>query len=143
MENEGEVTLVADEADVERPSVTSWRLLLGRNLESGTCCVVGHLDKRACSVWHVESEECCWAERAGWDSCTGVGRSFSGSVEAEGREEEEEEEETDVVEESGAREHDIGLWVGGLWPVSMLLSLMSTVIPPCLLGSCLLSRISC
>lgn len=127
---EGEETLVANVADLERTSVTSWRLLLGRNLKSGACCVMGEVEKRAGVVWHMDSEGCCWAEITDWDSCTGVGRSFSGSVEAQGREEEEEEEETgDVEEESGVREYDMVLRVGRLWPASTLLSLMSTVIP--------------
>lgn len=73
----------------------------------------------------MDSEDCCSAG-TGWDSCTGVGRSCSGSVEA-GRGEEEEI--GDVEEQSGVKAYDMVSWVGGLWPVSMLLSFMSTVIP--------------
>lgn len=99
VENEGEETLVAGIVDVDKTSVTSWRLLLGRNLESGAVCDVGKV------VWHMDREVCCWVESTGWDSCTGVGRSFSGSVEAQGREEEDEKEEIgDAEEDGGVRE---------------------------------------
>lgn len=127
VENKGEETVVADTVDVLRTSVISWRLVVGRNWELGVFCVVGEVDKRTGVVWHVNSEgSCrCWAERSGWDSCTGVERSCSGSVEAQGREQEEEEEETgDAEKQSGFREYGMVLWV-----ISMLLSLMSTVSP--------------
>lgn len=125
MESEGEETLVADVVDVERTTVTSWRLLFGTNWELRTCCVVVQVEQSIGVVWHMDSEGCS-AERTGWDSCTGVGRSSSGSVDA-GRGEEEET--GDVEEESGVKEYDMVSWVGGLLLVSMLLSLMSTVVP--------------
>lgn len=127
VENEGEETLVVDVVDAERTTVTSWRFLLGRIWESEACCIVGEVERSVGVEWHMDSEGCCWAERTGWDSCTGVERSSSGSVEAHGRGEEEETGEGE--EDSGVREYDMVSWAGGLWPVSMLLSLISTIIP--------------
>lgn len=127
VKNEGEETLVVDVDDAERTTVTSWRVLFGRSWEPEAFCVVGEVEQSVGVEWHMDSEGCCWAERAGCDSCTGVGRSSSGPVEAHGRGEEGEA--GGGEEDSGVKEYVMVSRVGGLWPVSMLLSLISTVIP--------------
>ena len=126
VEDEGKETFVVDVVDVGKASGMSWRLLFGGNWVRGACWLVGEGEQRVEVVWHMDSEDCCWAEMTGWDSCTGVGRSSSGSVEAQGRGEEEET--GDAEEESGVKEYNTVSCVGGLWPASMLLSLMSTAI---------------
>ena len=101
MESEGEETLVADVVDKERTGATSWRLLFGRNCESRACCVVKEVGESVGVVWQMGSEDCCSSNTTGWDSCTGVGRSSSGSVET-GRVDDEES--GDVEVESGVAE---------------------------------------
>ena len=120
--SEHEETLVAGGVDVEKTSVTSWSLLFGGIPESGDCCVLGRVEKRAGVVRHMDSDCSCWAERRGWDSCTGVERPVSGCGEAQGGEVEDE-------EDSGVGEYDVIFSIVWLGSVSMLLSLMSTVIP--------------
>lgn len=100
MEIVGEETLVVDVFDVERTPATSWRLFFGTNWASWACCVVVQSEQSIGVVWYMDSEGCS-AERTDRDSCTGVGRSSSGSVDA-GRGEEEET--GDVEEESGVKE---------------------------------------
>lgn len=127
VENEGGETLVVDAADAGKTTLISWRLLLGRNWDSGPFCVVGEVEQSVGCVRHMDREGFCWADRTGWDSCTGVGRSSSGSVEAHGSGEEEEI--GGGEGDNGVREYDMVSLEGGLRPGSMLLSLISTVRP--------------